>query len=47
MRHDLQLGAVHGDDVQPTVQREAAHRNCLPRLGLAAWINTYGKMNLD
>ena len=32
--HDVQRRVVHGDDVQPAVQREAAHRNRLPRLGI-------------
>ena len=50
MRHDVQLGAVHGDDVQPTVQREAAHRNRLPRLGINRWqlgLTHFGEMDLD
>ena len=49
MRHDVQLGAVHGDDGQPTVRREAAHRNRLPRLGIDGNLDRHilVKMDLD
>ena len=34
MRHDVQLCAVHGHDLQLGLQREAARRHRLPGLGI-------------
>ena len=49
VRHDVQRGAVHGDDVQPGLQRQAARRHRLPRLGVAIrrdFIMSYFRLNL-